>query len=246
MTRTATEYSSIIQRKEDNIAKISSEVAASKRERSQLQKDLIELRALAEKHQAELIASKADTERTFAAKVKLQAELDDLRALMETKTTEETRHREVEKSLEEELIDLRSQVAELQRQLKILRETALEKESRLSLEVEKLSGQYAQLEVTYSSLLERERISKENSAKAESAVASLEKGKRNLESELQALRSRQIDTDGQLAEAVRAKEVRGSVASPTSPFTYIILGFGEAACLGSKQVQRDRGCCITA
>lgn len=206
LTRTATEYSSIIQRKEDDIAKLSSEVAASKRERSQLQKDLIELRALAEKHQAELSVSKADTERTFSAKVKLQAELDDLRTLMETKTTEETRRREVEKSLEEELIDLRGQVAELQRQLKILRETALEKESQLSLEVEKLSGQYTQLEVTYSSLLERERISKENSAKAESAVALLEKAKRNLESELQALRSRHIDTDGQLAEAVRAKD----------------------------------------
>lgn len=239
MTRTATEYSSIIQRKEDDIAKLSSEVAASKRERSQLQKDLIELRALAEKHQAELSVSKADTERTFSAKVKLQAELDDLRTLMETKTTEETRRREVEKSLEEELIDLRGQVAELQRQLKILRETALEKESQLSLEVEKLSGQYTQLEVTYSSLLERERISKENSAKAESAVALLEKAKRNLESELQALRSRHIDTDGQLAEAVRAKDVRGSVASPTSASTYIILDFGEAACLSSKQVQRD-------
>ncbi|KAI6026521.1 P-loop containing nucleoside triphosphate hydrolase protein [Pisolithus microcarpus] len=170
LTRTATEYTSIIQRKEEEAARLTSEVSASKRELAQLQKELIEHRALAEKHQAELSASKADAGRTLAAKAKLQMELDELRALMETKTTEETRRREAQKSMEQELVDLRDQSG--------------------------LSGQYKQIEATYSSLLERERMSKENSTKAEATVASLEK----------ALRSRQIDTDGQLSEALRAKE----------------------------------------
>ncbi|KAI6121202.1 P-loop containing nucleoside triphosphate hydrolase protein [Pisolithus sp. B1] len=157
----------------------------------------------------ELSASKADAGRTLAAKAKLQTELDDLRALMETKTTEETRRREAQKSMEQELVDLRDQ-------------PALEKESTLTLELERLSGQYKQIEATYSSLLERDRISKENSTKAEATVASLEKVKRALESETQALRSRQIDTDGQLAEALRAKEsLERQLASAQSKYNEI-------------------------
>ncbi|KAI6157245.1 hypothetical protein BKA82DRAFT_80007, partial [Pisolithus tinctorius] len=72
LTRTATEYTSIIQRKEVDVANLTSEVSASKRELAQLEKELIERRALAEKHQAELSASKTDAGRTLATKAKLQ------------------------------------------------------------------------------------------------------------------------------------------------------------------------------
>jgi hypothetical protein len=67
--------------------------------------------------------------------------------------------------------------------------------------------QYKQLDSAHSSLLERERGLKERTSKAEAMVVDLEKARRVLESELQALRSRQIESDGRLAETSRAKEV---------------------------------------
>ncbi|KAG8221578.1 P-loop containing nucleoside triphosphate hydrolase protein [Butyriboletus roseoflavus] len=206
LTRTANDYSKMLQKKEDDIVRLASEVAASKRERTQLQKDIIEIRALTEKQKAELDAYRVDADRTLTAKARLQEELDELRALMETKTTEETRRREVEKSKDEELADLRRQVADSQGQLNSFRKIALDNESKLKLEAERVSHQYAQLESSHTSLLERERAANEQSTKAEAAAVAMEKSKRTLESELQALRAKQIDSDSQLAEAVKAKE----------------------------------------
>lgn len=207
LTRTANDYSTMLQKKEDDIIRLASEVAASKRERTQLQKDVTETRALTEKQKAELDAYRVDADRALTAKARLREELDELRALMETKTTEETRRREVEKSKDEELADLRRQVADLQGQLNAFRKTALDNESKLKLEVERVSRQYTQLENSHTSLLERERAANEQSTKAEVAAIAMEKSKRTLESELQALRAKQIDSDSQLAEAMKAKEV---------------------------------------
>lgn len=207
LTRTANDYSTMLQKKEDEVVRLASEVTALKRERTQLQRDTIEIRALTEKQKAELDAYKVDADRTFTAKARLQEELDELRALIETRTTEESRRREVEKSKDEELADLRRQVADLQSQLNAFRKTALDNESKLKLEVERVSRQHAQLEGTYASLLERERAASSQFTKAEATAVAMEKSKRTLESELQALRAKQIDSDSQLAEAVKAKEV---------------------------------------
>lgn len=155
LTRTANDYSMMLQKKEDEIVRLASEVAASKRERTQLQKDVVDIRAL------------------------MQAELDELRAVMETKTTEVTRRREVEKSKDEELASLRRQTADIQKQL----------------------------ENSHTLLLEREKAANEQSNKAEAAMMAIEKSKRTLESELQALRAKQVDSDSQLAGALTAKEV---------------------------------------
>lgn len=202
----------MLQKKEDDIVRLASEAAASKRERSQLQKDIVEIRALTEKQKAELDAYRLDADRTATAKARLEEELDELRALMETKTTEETRRREAEKSKDEELVDLRLQVADLQGQLHALRKTALDNESKLKLEVERVSRQYTQLENSHTSLLERERAANEQSNKVEAAVAAMEKSKRTLETELQALHVKQIDLDSQLADAMKAKEVEYLIA----------------------------------
>ena len=207
LTRTANDYSAMLQKKEDDIVRLASEVAASKRERTQLQKDIIETRALTEKQKSELDAYRMDADRTLTAKARLREELDELRALMETKTTEETRRREVEKSKDEELADLRRQVTDLQGQLNSIRQTALDNESKLKLEVERVTRQYTQLESSHTSLLERERAANERSTKAEAAAVAMEKSKRTSESELQVLRAKQIDSDSQLAEAMKAKEV---------------------------------------
>lgn len=211
LTRTANDYSTMLQKKEDDIVRLASEVTASKRERTQLQKDIIENRALTEKQKAELDAYRVDADRTLTAKARLQEELDEFRALMETKITEETHRREIEKTKDAELADLRLQVADLQGQLKAFRKTALENESKLKLEVERVSRQYTQLESSHTSLLERERAANEQSTRAGAAAIAMEKSQRTLESELQALCAKQTNSDSQLAEVVKAKEVESLI-----------------------------------
>lgn len=193
----------MLQKKEDETVRLASEVATLKRERTHLQNNVIEVHALAEKQAAELDTYKMDMDRALTAKGRLQEELDELRTLMETKSTEETRRREVEKSREDEVADLRHQLMNLQ----VYRKTALDNESKLRLEVERVNRQYAQLESSHASLLERERATNEQFNKAEAVAAATEKSKRTLESELNMLRAKQIDSDSRLADSEKAKEV---------------------------------------
>jgi len=208
MARTATQYSTIIQQKEEDIARLISDLASSKREREQAFKHITELQADIDTLVAELDAQKGDQDRGKLARVRLQEEVDELRTLMDAKTSEETRRTEVEKGKEQELADLRSQVSKLQADLKEARKQGLESQSKLRVELDNSVRAHKSLQESHNSLAKQERAVQARLAKAESGLLDLQKAKRALESDLQSLRSRQIDADGQLGEAIRAKEVR--------------------------------------
>ncbi|KAG1765567.1 P-loop containing nucleoside triphosphate hydrolase protein [Suillus occidentalis] len=156
MARTSAEYSAMVQNKEDQNSQLLSTITASADERSRLQKEI----------RVEIHASRTD--------IKLQGELDELRAIMETKTSEDARRLEVEKSKEEELTELRRHV---------LRENSLDKESKLVTELDEMRP--------HSSLLERERGLKERTSKVEAMLVDLEKAKRALRSP-ETLRAKEI------------------------------------------------------
>ncbi|KAJ3894344.1 nonmuscle myosin heavy chain b [Lentinula edodes] len=117
---------------------------------------LQELEQLAEilELQIELDAEKAD---------RAQGDLDELRTLLETKTSEETRRNE--------LTNLRSQVVKMQQELTDTRHSALEIQGKLKVDLEQSARDLVSLQGSYDNL------------------STLEKGKRGLESELQSLRS---------------------------------------------------------
>jgi myosin protein heavy chain len=208
MARTATQYSTIIQQKEDHIARLISDLASSKREREQSFKHITELQADIDTLAAELDAQKGDQDRGKLARARLQEDVDELRALMDAKISEETRRTEVEKGKEQELADLRSQVSKLQADLKEARKLGLEGQSKLKVELDNSVRAHSSLQESHNSLAERERAVQARLIKADSGLLDLQKVKRALESELQSVRSRQIDADGHLGEAIRAKEVR--------------------------------------
>lgn len=207
MARTATQYSTIIQKKDDDIARLVSDLALSKREREQSLRQITELQADIDTLVAELETQKYDRDRNKLARAKLQEELDELRALMDAKTSEETRRSEAEKSKEQELTDLRGQVSKLQSDLNAARKLGIESQSKLKVELDNSVRALLSLQENHSSLAERERAAQGKLAKADAALSDAEKVKRTLESELQSVRSRQIDTDSRLGEVVRVKEV---------------------------------------
>uniref|UniRef100_A0A8H8CJM1 Nonmuscle myosin heavy chain b n=1 Tax=Psilocybe cubensis TaxID=181762 RepID=A0A8H8CJM1_PSICU len=206
MGRTATEYSTMIQKKEDQIVELVAQLEELKQEHDNASMEIVELRADIDTIDAQLSAEKKDHAADLAAKHKLQAEMDELRDLLATKTTEATRRSEAEKSKELELVDLRGQCNILHQELAELRRSSVENQNKLKVELEQITREHTSLQHSHTSLLERERAAQSMLTRVHAQLSELEKGKRALDSELLAVKSRQTEVQDQLAEALRVKE----------------------------------------
>jgi myosin heavy chain 9/10/11/14 len=238
MARTATEYSNMIQKKEDEIARREIEVASLKRDREHSLKEIAELQGDIDTLHGELEAQKHDQERGATIRAKLQEELDELRLLMEAKTSEATQKSEAEKSKDEELADLRRQVSKLQQELSEARKQALEGHSKLKVELDHLTREYTSLERDHALLAERERATMARLSTTQTSLSDLEKVKRSFDSELLSLRSRQNALESELAESVRAKEVGPALLNSCERFTETILGLGTSTCQCENKMWR--------
>ncbi|OBZ78198.1 Myosin-11 [Grifola frondosa] len=194
MARTVTDYSNMIQKKEEQIERLTSELDSSKDGRGRLLKQVTELQGRIDTLTSELEAQQGDHERNVAAQAKLQDELDELRAVLEAKTTEETRRSEAEKSKEEELLDLRTQVGRLSHDLNEARSVAFESQNKLKVELDMLIREHRTLQQSHTSLSERERASHAQFVKTEAALSGAEKARRAAESELQSALERQLSS----------------------------------------------------
>ncbi|KAG9003013.1 hypothetical protein FRB94_001636 [Tulasnella sp. JGI-2019a] len=206
LSRSATEYEGIIQKKETEIERLSQELAASRREGEAAQKEIAELTADMDTMTKELEAQAGDRDRVARAKDELQSELDELRKLMAAKTTEETKRTQAERSKEQELSSLRTQSQALQDELADVRRMATDSQNKLKVDLERVQREHDTLLKSHVDLEEKTKSYESNLADVEFGIVNAEKAKRAAESELQAVRTRQIDLDGQLAEATKAKE----------------------------------------
>jgi len=204
LTRTTSDYSDMIKRKDADTARLTAELET---ERSRLSKEILEHRARIEALTAEIISQRDNEARYTIVQEKLQDELDQLRSLMEAKTSEENRRGEVEKQKDAELQDLRLQASQLQSELSKARRTALEAQNKLKVDLEASVREHNSLLHSHRSLSDRLQANDHKLKQTEAFLAEVQKTKRSQESELQELRSRRIDTDGQLAESQKVKEV---------------------------------------
>ena len=211
LARTATDYSSMLQKREADITRLSSELTTAHRERDLTRKQSAELQGQLETFAAELDAQKNDRARDAQSRAKLQGEIDELRALMDAKTSEDSKRAEVERSKEQELNDLRQQANRLQEQLAEARRLSSEEQSKLKVELENLQTECNALQKSHDDLLKKGKTLEAQRKETDVSLLVAEKAKRAAESELQSIRTRQIDVDGQLADAVKAKEVRAIV-----------------------------------
>lgn len=207
MDHTVTDYSQLIQKKDDRVAELLQDLEQLAVEHQQASKEILELQSDIDTLAAELEAEKADRAQGDASRARSQAELDELRALLEAKSSEETRRNEVEKSKELELANLRSQVAKMHQDLMDTRHSALETQGKLKVDLEQSARELAALQASHESLVQQARAAQSHVAETQAAISELEKGKRSMESELQSLRSRAFDSETTLAEAQKAKEV---------------------------------------
>jgi myosin protein heavy chain len=207
VTRSATDYADMISKKEEQIRVLSSDLEGFRSESTRRQQEIAELRNQKSTLEAQFKAEQQDHSQEQLLRVTLQKELDDLRYLLEAKTSEETRRNEVEKSREAELADLRNQVNDLKHELAEVRRAALESQSKLELERTNAVRDHKSLEASYNSLLKREGEATSQLTKTKAELAELEKSRRGTDFELQTLRTKQIELDTQLSDAVKNKEV---------------------------------------
>jgi myosin protein heavy chain len=230
VTRSATDYADMISKKEEQIRVISSDLEGFHSESARRQQEIAELRNQKSTLEAQFKAEQQDHSQEQLLRVTLQKELDDLRSLLEAKTSEETRRNEVEKSREAELADLRNQVSDLKHELAEVRRAALESQSKLELERTNAIRDHKSLEASYNSLLRREGEATSQLTKTKAEFAELEKSRRGTDFELQTLRTKQIELDTQLSDAVKNKEV-GIQSTVMHLSLTLIVEFGApAAC----------------
>lgn len=211
LSRTATDYSNMIQKKEADISRLTSDLAASKKDKDTSAEQVIKLENDLQVLVGEYEAQKADKERDAQARAGLQRELDELRRKMAVKASEDSKIlREVEKSKEQEIASLRSQSKKLQDELVDVRRQSSEAQNKLKLELETAQHRLKELEVSHRDLVAEHASTEEKRKELESNLNETAKTKRVAETELQQVRTRQIDLDTQLEEAVREKEVRSS------------------------------------
>lgn len=206
LTRTAIDYANIIRKKEADINRLTKELTVSKEASESLAKQIAELQTQLAQSTSKLKAQAQDRERDNQIRIKLQIEIDELRSLIDAKTSEASKHADVERIKEQELTNLRKEADTLQGQLIEVRRVASEEQTRLKLEVDTLQSQLQSLERIRDGLSRSEIRLEEQRKAAETALIGVEKAKRSAELELQAIRIRQIEADNQLAEAIKSKE----------------------------------------
>jgi myosin protein heavy chain len=209
--RTTTDYSNMIKKKDEQISLLTEQLDALKIERDNASMEISQLHADLDTLDSQLAQEKQEHQADNEARRKLQNERDELRTLLATKTSEETRRSEVEKSKEAELTSLRNQCAKLQQELTDSRHSAIEIQNKLKVDLEQVTREYTSLQSSHASLSDRERIAQAQLTRVQGHLAELERAKRSMDSELLSLRARQHDSESQLAEAQRDKTVRGHV-----------------------------------
>lgn len=207
----------MIKQKDAGVTRLTTELEASKAERSRLSKEILEYRGKIEALTAEIVSQRDSETRHAAVQEKLQDELDKLRSLMEAKTSEESRRGEVEKQREAELQELRLVAGQLQQELGEARRTAFETQNKLKVDLEASVREHNSLLQSHRSLSDRLLGNSQKLKQTEASLAEVEKTKRSQESELQELRSRRIDADGEIAELQKAKEVTKYIFSVQVP-----------------------------
>ena len=133
--------------------------------------------------------------------------MDALRAVVEAKSSEETRRKEVERSKEKELVELRAQLSTLQGQLSEARREAIEGQSRLKAELEAALKESTSMQKEYQQLVDNERNTQARLREIDAALSEADQAKRTLESEYQTVKSKHIEVEGQISEMTKAKEV---------------------------------------
>ena len=142
-----------------------------------------------------------------SARQKLQKDLDDLRIVMATKSSEDNLRREADRSREAEMIRLRENVVLLQKTLDEHRENAQQLANRLRVDVEALRQSHTAAQRNLSAAQDGLREKEKTLGQLQSEANKADNLNRQVAAELTAARQQLAVADEKLRDEVQARDV---------------------------------------
>ncbi|KAK0538955.1 class II myosin [Tilletia horrida] len=207
LSRLSTEHERALKRKDDEIAELKRQVASASSERSVKEKQATELSSKVQTLTFDLTAAQKELSGLQQTKTDLLRQLDETRRLVEAKTSEDVKQKEMHRMKDQELQTLRSQMGKVQEEHTRLKHSSVEEITALKAAADAARRQHADLNGQHQELLTRARAHETNAARAEAAALTAEKSQRLAEEELKQTRERLAGLERSLAELQRAKEV---------------------------------------
>ncbi|KAK0549106.1 class II myosin [Tilletia horrida] len=207
LSRLSTEHERALKRKEDEIAELKQQLTSASSEKVAKEKEARDLKSKVDTLTFDLKASQKELADLQQSKTELLRQLDETRQLMETKTSEDVKSKEMHRMKEEELQTLRREMSKLQEEHAKLKHSSVEEANALKAVADAARRQHADLNGQHQELLSRSKAHETNAARAEAAALTAEKSQRLAETELKAIRERHGVSEKSLGDLQRAKEV---------------------------------------
>lgn len=203
-----TDYEGLLKRKDADLLSLQNQLSAIARERDSSQKSSRELEMRVESLTKQTVEQRHDVQQSAAARAKVEQELDGLRALMEAKTSEDVQRSEVARLKEEELTQLRQEIAHLTAEIASTKARSSELDGKLRLELDAAKQDALSANAKLSDVSTRAESQAKELAELRSNLLKVERTKTGLEAELQSAHARQVETDSALEAVRKQKDVR--------------------------------------
>lgn len=194
-------HESTISAKQLAITDLTAKHAASVKAHEAAQATNAQLNATIENHKATIASRDKEKQADAAERAKLLKSLDELRTVMEAKTSEGIKLREAEKSRQAEIASLRSEAGQHQKSLEDFKRSTREAASKLKLEVDALRQRHSAAEKDLKATSERLRAKTSEVEKLQAAAMGTTKKQKEIQAELDSARNLLKSTEQELRNA---------------------------------------------
>lgn len=206
LARASNDNEERLKKKEAEVAAANAAATSAAKERDTLSKEISTLQVRVETLLGDLRSAKSQSQRNVEATAQVQKELDETRKLMEAKSSEDSKQREVQRMKEQELQSLRQQMTTLQSDLQSAKHSSLEEVNSLKAQAEASKKQLEDLSRSVAELKSKLAANERRMSELQAATTAAETAKRSAEDELASLRERMSGTEKAVLEAKGAKD----------------------------------------
>lgn len=184
LNRSSSANESLLKEKDSLAASLKEQLSTLTSEKDASHRTAADLKVKSESLAAEVVTLKSELQALQQGKAQLQKELDETRRLMEAKTSEDVKQRELGRMKEEELTGLRKQMASLQSESAAFKQESLEQVNSLKGKLEAAQKQHSEASASHRDVSARLEDHVRKFADATAALSASDKSKREALSEL--------------------------------------------------------------
>jgi myosin protein heavy chain len=246
LTTAAVDLEDRLKQKQSERAQLQASVSSAKREADVAIAGQTELKSRIHSLVQEIKTLAVEREAGSVEVKQLQAEVDGLRRNMAEKVSRDRLKADADKSKDAELADLRTKYADASKQITSERQIAAQQREQAEAKLTDINRQHAELKNEHKSAQESLRSALSKVTDMTAATASFENARRELESDLAALRCRHSASEKQVQELTQVKQVSAGNFALRTVLTEPVVRTGtwESTVFCSSQIARLRGRCL--